>query len=130
VNLADRRAQIAGAVNGIGGLRAYDYPPADVVPPAAVVEPEEVDYRGKGTGFGAGGEWQFSVFVLISPADAEGAARQTDAFFDRSFKDLKAAIEAVDDEGQIEVTGADRWGEYPIGGRSLAGFRLLVEVLD
>lgn len=130
MNLAERRAQIAEAINGVGGLKAYDYPPADIVTPAAVVEPEELDYRGKGAGFGAGGSWSLSVFVLVTPADAEGAARRIDAFFDREGSALKDAIEGADEDAQIEVTGADRWGEYPIGGRTLAGFRLLVEVLD
>lgn len=130
MNLAERRAQLAGALEGIAGLKAYDYPPADVVTPAAVVEPEEVDFRGKGAGFGGeGGQWSFSIFVLVSAADAEGAARTTDAFFDRNAKDLADALEALEDL-TVEVTGADRWGEYPIGGRNLAGFRLIVETLD
>lgn len=68
-----------------------------------------------------------SVFVLVAPTDAAGATRTTDAFFDRSANDLKDAIEGV--EGlSIEVTSADRWGEYPVAGLTYQGFRLVAEV--
>jgi hypothetical protein len=126
-SLAELRAAIAASIQGIGGLVAYDYPPADVVTPAAVVEPEEVDFRAIKRGSET---WTLSVFVLIAPADAANAARQTDAFFDRSGNDLKDAIEGADVEASIEVTTADRWGEYPLAGRNLAGLRFVVEVFN
>lgn len=131
--LAERRSQIAEAVKGIGGLIAFDYPPSGdvIVTPAAVVEPEEVDFRARpGSGFRRGGEkWTLSVFLLVASADEQTAARQVDQFFDLNVNDLKNAIEAAD-KNAFEVTGADRWGEYPIGSQVFAGCRLVVEVLN
>lgn len=130
--LREYRHDIAAAVAGIGDpeLIGYDYAPADVVTPALIVEPEEIDWRATpGSTFRRGGaKWTLSAFVLVSPADAENATRQTDAFFDESANDLKDAIEKVA-PGRIEVIGADRWGEYPLAARTLHGFRLIVEIL-
>jgi hypothetical protein len=127
-SLADIRAAIAAAVSGKGdpALHAYDYPPASLVTPCAVVEPEEVDFRAIQRGSET---WTLSVFVLVVPVSAENATRQTDKFFDRSANDLKDAIEAVD-IADIEVTGADRWGEYPVAGQMYQGFRLVCEVFN
>lgn len=130
MNLAPLRQQLAEAINGVGGLRAYDYPPSQITPPAAVVEPEEVDFRARpGGGFQRGGEvWRMSVFVLIAPVDAEQAARQVDEFFDRSAGDLKDRLDAIN-EPSVEVASADRWGEYNLAGSVYAGVRFVVEVL-
>lgn len=127
-SLAEIRTAIAGAITGKGEppLIAYDYPPASLITPCAVVEPEEVDFRAIKRGSET---WTLSVFVLVVPADAEGATRQTDAFFDRSANDLKDAIEAID-EADVEVTNADRWGEYPVAGVMYQGFRLVCEAFN
>lgn len=129
--LSELRRELAASVEGVGGLRAYDYPPAQVTTPAAVVEPEEVDYRTRsGAAFMRGGEvWRISMFILVAPIDAEQAARKVDQFFDRSAGDLKDRIETVR-KGTVAVTTADRWGEYPMrDGTVYAGLRLMIEVL-
>lgn len=130
-SLADLRSTIAVAISGVGDppLIGYDYPPADVVTPCGIVDPDDVDFEGAPATFRRGNEeWTFSVFVLVTPSDAENAARQTDQFFDRSAGDLKDAIEGAD--SALKVTGADRWGEYPYpvsGGPMYQGFRLIVK---
>lgn len=139
MKLRDIRRVLAASVHGAGlvPLTAYAYPPADPITPAAVVEPELVDYRARdGATFARGSEvWTLSVFVLVAAADADGASEQLDEFFDREAEDLKHKLEhAFDDEDEltasVEVTGADRWGEYPIAGKPpLAGLRFVVEIL-
>lgn len=126
-SLAELRAAIAGAVHGKGDppLHGYAYSPSDVITPAAVVEPEEVDWDAAPATFRRGNEeWEFSVFVLIAPTDAAGADAQRDAFFDRSSNDLRDAIEEAD--SALKVAGADRWGAFALAGREFAGFRLRV----
>ena len=39
------RAGLAAAMDGIVGLRCFDYVPDSLSPPAAVVEPLEIEYR-------------------------------------------------------------------------------------
>lgn len=139
MKLRDIRRVLATAVEGAGTvpLHGYAYAPADPVTPAGVVEPESVDYRARdGATFARGSEvWTLSVFVLLGAADADSASEQLDAFFDREAEDLKHRLEhAFDAEDEltasVEVTGADRWGEYPIAGKPpLSGLRLVVEVL-
>jgi hypothetical protein len=139
VKLSDLRAALADSVRGIGepALIAYPYPPDTPTTPCAVVEPELVDWRARpGATFARGSEvWTLSVFVLVAPADAANAARQLDDLFDRDASDIKNALEGAltnaDPElsGSVEVTSADRWGEYPVAGVTYAGLRFVVEVL-
>jgi hypothetical protein len=129
--LAELRQTIADAIKGVGDppLTGYAYPPADVVTPCGIVDPDEVDWASAPATFRRGTEeWTLSVFVLIAPADAEMATKQTDRFFDQSGNDLKNAIEEADE--RLAVTGADRWGEYPYppgSGVTYQGFRLIVK---
>ena len=87
------RAGLATAIDSIAGLRVFDYVPDSIAPPAAVIEPVEVEFdeamvRGLD-------KYRAYVLVIVGRMSERGAADRLDNYLAGSgVSSVKAAIEA------------------------------------
>lgn len=129
-DLAAIRKELAEAMKA-QGLRAYADNPAQLHAPAAIVEPDNVDFRGamqRGTE-----QWRFLIRYLCGTASVRAAEQERDKVFG-GVKDIKDAIEshiplrdgtAADDVFVAEARRFDSW-EY--AGVVYLGVEFQVEV--
>jgi hypothetical protein len=131
--LAQIRAGLKVRIDTIAGLRAYDLMPAKPEPPAGAVLPRRWSYRRTLSG---GVEWQFEVWVYVSPADLNRAQQRFDEYMaPTGASSIAAAIEADPTLGGLDVyasvMGADAYAQMvDMAGSQLLGGALQVEVLD
>ena len=87
------RAGIATALDTIAGLRCFDYVPDSLAPPAAVVEPLEIDYdesMNSGTQF-----YRAFILVIVGRMSDRSSQDRLDAYLTESgASSIKAALEA------------------------------------
>ena len=87
------RAGIATALDTIAGLRCFDYVPDSLAPPAAVVEPLEIDYdesMNSGTQF-----YRAFILVIVGRMSDRSSQDRLDAYLTESgASSVKAALEA------------------------------------
>ena len=87
------RAGIATALDTIAGLRCFDYVPDSLAPPAAVVEPLEIDYdesMNSGTQF-----YRAFILVIVGRMSDRSSQDRLDAYLtDTGATSVKAALEA------------------------------------
>lgn len=130
-DLAAVRKALADACSTITGLTGYATNPGQLHPPAALVEPQEVDWR---TAMGRGHDkWTFLVRVLVASTSNEAGQKARDEFFGTA-KDIKDTIEAhaplrggaaAQDVFVAEARKFDAW-EY--NGTPYVGVEFVVEV--
>lgn len=87
------RAGIGTALDTIAGLRCFDYVPDSLAPPAAVVEPLEIDYdeaMNKGLQF-----YRAFILVIVGRMSDRSSQDRLDAYLtDTGASSVKAALEA------------------------------------
>ena len=87
------RAGIGTALDTIAGLRCFDYVPDSLAPPAAVVEPLEIDYdesMNSGTQF-----YRAFILVIVGRMSDRSSQDRLDAYLtDTGATSVKAALEA------------------------------------
>jgi hypothetical protein len=87
------RAGIATALDTIAGLRCFDYVPDSLAPPAAVVEPLEIDYdeaMNRGCEF-----YRAFILVIVGRMSDRSSQDRLDAYLTESgASSVKAALEA------------------------------------
>lgn len=87
------RAGIATALDTIAGLRCFDYVPDSLAPPAAVVEPLEIDYdesMNSGTQF-----YRAFILVIVGRMSDRSSQDRLDAYLtDTGATSVKAALES------------------------------------
>lgn len=87
------RAGIGTALDTIAGLRCFDYVPDSLAPPAAVVEPLEIDYdeaMNSGTQF-----YRAFILVIVGRMSDRSSQDRLDAYLtDTGASSVKAALEA------------------------------------
>ena len=87
------RAGIGTALDTIVGLRCFDYVPDSLAPPAAVVEPLEIDYdesMNSGTQF-----YRAFILVIVGRMSDRSSQDRLDAYLtDTGATSVKAALEA------------------------------------
>ena len=87
------RAGIGTALDTIAGLRCFDYVPDSLAPPAAVVEPLEIDYdesMNSGTQF-----YRAFILVIVGRMSDRSSQDRLDAYLtDTGATSVKAALES------------------------------------
>ena len=87
------RAGIGTALDTIAGLRCFDYVPDSLAPPAAVVEPLEIDYdesMTSGTQF-----YRAFILVIVGRMSDRSSQDRLDAYLtDTGATSVKAALES------------------------------------
>ena len=87
------RAGIGTALDTIAGLRCFDYVPDSLAPPAAVVEPLEIDYdesMNSGTQF-----YRAFILVIVGRMSDRSSQDRLDAYLTESgATSVKAALES------------------------------------
>lgn len=124
------RAGLATAVDTIPGLRCFDYVPDSLSPPAAVVEPLEVNFD---RAMGNGADY-FRAFILIIVGRMSDRSSQDrlDAYLPPTgASSVKAAIEADRTLGgacsTLTVTGALP-REVVVSGVDMIAYRYEVDI--
>ena len=115
----------------IDGLRAFDYVPGGVSPPAAVVKPPQITY---GTTLNEGShDLVYGVLVLVSLATDRTAQDTLEAYLDPSSAESIAAVIAADPTlgGVVDyavVTVVQNTGNVMFGDAEYFGAEVLVNV--
>lgn len=95
MNLHDVMGEVAGRLGTIPRLRAYDHPPANVTPPAAIVT-FPVEAMTYDLTYGRGSDrFNLPVVVMVGQADAKAAHKALGEYANGSGpRSVKAVLEA------------------------------------
>jgi len=124
------RAGLGTALDTITGLRVFDYVPDSLSPPAAVVEPLEVDYdeaMRRGLDF-----YRAFILIIVGRMSDRSSQDRLDAYVAGSgASSLKAALEADKSLGgacsTLQVTSA-RPREVVVSGVNMIAYRFEVSI--
>ena len=124
------RAGLGTALDTITGLRVFDYVPDSLSPPAAVVEPLEVDYdeaMRRGLDF-----YRAFILVIVGRMSDRSSQDRLDAYVAGSgASSVKAALEADKSLGgacsTLQVTSA-RPREVVVSGVNMIAYRFEVSI--
>ena len=124
------RAGLGTALDTITGLRVFDYVPDSLSPPAAVVEPLEVDYdeaMRRGLDF-----YRAFILVIVGRMSDRSSQDRLDAYLAGSgASSVKAALEADKSLGgacsTLQVTSA-RPREVVVSGVNMIAYRFEVSI--
>lgn len=124
------RTGLGTALDTIAGLRVFDYVPDSLSPPAAVVEPLEVDYdesMRRGTDF-----YRAFILVIVGRMSDRSSQDRLDAYVAGSgVGSVKAALEADRTLGgacsTLQVTSA-RPREVVVSGVNMIAYRFEVSI--
>lgn len=124
------RAGLGTALDTITGLRVFDYVPDSLSPPAAVVEPLEVDYdeaMRRGLNF-----YRAFILIIVGRMSDRSSQDRLDAYVAGSgASSVKAALEADKSLGgacsTLQVTSA-RPREVVVSGVNMIAYRFEVSI--
>lgn len=124
------RAGLGTALDTITGLRVFDYVPDSLSPPAAVVEPLEVDYdeaMQRGLDF-----YRAFILIIVGRMSDRSSQDRLDAYVAGSgASSVKAALEADKSLGgacsTLQVTSA-RPREVVVSGVNMIAYRFEVSI--
>jgi len=124
------RAGLGTALDTITGLRVFDYVPDSLSPPAAVVEPLEVDYdeaMRRGLDF-----YRAFILIIVGRMSDRSSQDRLDAYVAGSgASSVKAALEADKSLGgaclTLQVTSA-RPREVVVSGVNMIAYRFEVSI--
>lgn len=124
------RTGLGAALDTITGLRVFDYVPDSLSPPAAVVEPLEVDYdeaMNRGLDF-----YRAFILVIVGRMSDRSSQDRLDAYVAGSgASSVKAALEANRTLGgacsTLQVTSA-RPREVVVSGVNMIAYRFEVSI--
>ena len=124
------RTAIGVALDTIAGLRTFDYVPDSLAPPAAVVEPLEVDYdeaMNKGLEF-----YRAYILVIVGRMSDRSSQDRLDAYVTSSgASSIKAKVEADPTLGgacsTLQVTDANP-RTVTVSGVEMLAYRFGVEI--
>jgi hypothetical protein len=124
------RTAIGVALDTIAGLRCFDYVPDSLAPPAAVVEPLEIDYdeaMNKGLEF-----YRAYILVIVGRMSDRSSQDRLDAYLtDTGASSVKAALEADRTLGgacaTLQVASA-RPREVVVSGVNMIAYRFEVRI--
>ncbi len=124
------RAGLGTALDTITGLRVFDYVPDSLSPPAAVVEPLEVDYdeaMRRGLDF-----YRAFILIIVGRMSDRSSQDRLDAYVTGSgASSVKAALEADKSLGgacsTLQVTSA-RPREVVVSGVNMIAYRFEVSI--
>ncbi len=127
-SLADIREAIAAAIqDAFPGVQALARM-GQVNAPAAVVEPERIDFHDASF---LAPLYRFRVTILVALNDVDGAWRQLDAYADPA-TGVRAALESDHTLGGVvgdcTVMSADLFQPYDVGDSTYLGARFLIDV--
>jgi hypothetical protein len=124
------RTGLATAIDSIAGLRCFDYVPDAVSPPAAVIEPIEVNY---GVAMQDGlDQYQAYILVIVGRMSERSAQDRLDAYVTSSgASSIKAKVEADPTLGgacsTLQVTDANP-RTVTVSGVEMIAYRFGVEI--
>jgi hypothetical protein len=124
------RAALGVKLDTIAGLRCFDYVPDSLAPPAAVVEPLEIDYdeaMNKGLEF-----YRAYILVIVGRMSDRSSQDRLDAYLtDAGASSVKAALEADRTLGgacaTLQVASA-RPREVVVSGVNMIAYRFEVRI--
>jgi hypothetical protein len=124
------RAALGVKLDTIAGLRCFDYVPDSLAPPAAVVEPLEIDYdeaMNKGLEF-----YRAYILVIVGRMSDRSSQDRLDAYLtDTGASSVKAALEADRTLGgacaTLQVASA-RPREVVVSGVNMIAYRFEVRI--
>lgn len=124
------RAGLGTALDTITGLRVFDYVPDSLSPPAAVVEPLEVDYdeaMRRGLDF-----YRAFILIIVGRMSDRSSQDRLDAYVAGSgASSVKAALEADKSLGgacsTLQITSA-RPREVVVSGVNMIAYRFEVSI--
>lgn len=128
IDLDTVMTEIGAAINGLGGLRIFDFPPLSAQPPFAFVDfPDELDYdTTMGRGFD---RMTIRLFVAVS-AQVDRAARNALIAYGAGSgpNSIKAAIENAQVGSSVRVTKVT-FGPLLLSSGNFAGAMFTIDVL-
>jgi hypothetical protein len=124
------RAALGVKLDTIAGLRCFDYVPDSLAPPAAVVEPLEIDYdeaMNKGLEF-----YRAYILVIVGRMSDRSSQDRLDAYLtETGASSVKAALEADRTLGGACATlqvASSRPREVVVSGVNMIAYRFEVRI--
>lgn len=126
MNMAAVMTELGQALNGIGGLRVFDYPAPGVVPPAGFVGwPDQINYDS--TMLRGGWSATFPLLIVVGKTDMRSARDAIAAYMDSSGP---SSVRAALDTGVRSAYDAALVTGARIDPVSIAGTEYLAALFD